>query len=161
MNIDEPECVERELSRLTPAQPDGLLMQRLRCARQKVCAAPRSRSFADEVSRWFAEWWWIPVGATGVLVVGLTLGQGEVGSTTHEPEMAAGYTRKVFTPETVDNYLVDAQDLGIFLDEQQRPYKLVRATWVDEAQFTGDDGTSRMLVTDAREQFIPVALEVY
>lgn len=161
MNIEDPESLERELECLQPVRPDDLLMQRLRSARQQVRVAPRPQSFAEKLSHWLAERWWVPVGATAVLVAGLSLSLLEAGSTSYESGMAAGYVRKVFTPEVVDNYLVDAQDLGVFLDEQQRPYKLVRATWVDEAKFTGDDGASRMLVTDAREQFIPVALEVY
>lgn len=161
MNIDEPESLERELERLSPVQPDEALMQRLRSARQKVRVAPRPQGFGEKVSRWLAEWWWAPVGATAVLAGGLALAPYENWSSRQRSEPAPGQTRKVFTPELVDNYLMDAQDLGVFLDDQQHPFKLVRATWVDETKFKGDDGASRMLMTDAREQFIPVALEVY
>ena len=118
-------------------------------------------AFAERVSRWFAEWWWLPAGATTVVVGGLILSLRAAPSVSTVANLAPQPVRHVYTPEQVDNYLVEARDLGVFVGSDNRPYKLVRATWVDEADYRAADGNSRMLVTDAREQLVPVALEVY
>ena len=163
MNEDDAEIMEQELGRLKPSAPNDALMHRLRSARRQVRAKPvhQDPTFAERVSRWFADWWWLPAGATTIVVGGLILSLRAAPPVSNIANLAPLPIQHVYTPEQVDNYLVEARDLGVFVGSDNRPYKLVRATWVDEADYRADDGNSRMLVTDAREQLVPVALEVY
>jgi len=163
MNDHDSDLLQRELERLQPSAPKAALMQRLRAARLQVRVAvvQRESTLGDRLSRWFAEWWCLPAGATAVAVGGLILSLREAALTSTGPALAAQAVRHTYTPEKVDNYLVEARDLGVFVGSDNQPYKLVRATWVDEANYRGDDGATRMLVTNSREQLIPVALEVY
>ena len=163
MNEDDAEIMEQELGRLKPSAPNDALMHRLRSARRQVRAKPvhQDPTFAERVSRWFADWWWLPAGATTVVVGGLILSLRAAPSISTVANLAPQPVRHVYTPEQVDNYLVEARDLGVFVGSDNRPYKLFRATWVDEADYRADDGNSRMLVTNTREQLVPVALEVY
>ena len=164
MKTDEPSNLGTQLDALKPAAPSEELMRRLRAARTQVRLpmATDEPLLAERLLAWWKEWWWVPSGATAVAAGLLFLSARELTETSQTVlNMPAGAVRRVFVPEQVDNFLVDAQDLGVFVDESSRPFKLFRATWVDTANFRGDDGESRMLVTDSRQTFIPVALQFY
>ncbi len=164
MKTDEPSNLGPQLEELKPAAPSEDLMRRLRAARTQVRLpmATDEPLLAERLRAWWTEWWWVPSGATAVAMGLLFLSVREIPEASQAVlNMPAGVVRRVFVPEQVDNFLVDAQDLGVFLDESSRPFKLVRATWVDAANFRGDDGQSRILVTDSRQTFIPMALEFY
>ena len=163
MNENDADVMEHDLRRLEPSDPNAALMARLRAARRQVRVAvvARESPLGDRLSQWFAEWWWLPAGATAVAVGGLILSLREATSPSGGLGLSAQTVRQTYTPEKIDNYLIEARDLGVFFGSDNQPYKLIRATWVDEANYRGDDGASRMLVTDSREQLVPVALEVY
>ena len=45
--------------------------------------------------------------------------------------------------------------------EPARPFRLVRATWLDDITYAGDDGHSTLRRREPRSEIIPVALETF
>jgi len=70
-------------------------------------------------------------------------------------------TPRVFTAVESRSYLINADDLGVVATAPDRPFRLVRCVWLDDGNYRSNDGRSSMRLANAREQIVPVALEIY
>jgi hypothetical protein len=67
----------------------------------------------------------------------------------------------VFFPVEQKSRLVSLEDLTILDADSAEPTKLVRATWIDDVTYAGDDGHSKIRRRETRAEIIPVALQAY
>jgi len=67
----------------------------------------------------------------------------------------------VFVPVGQTSRLVSLEDLAVIDANSATPTKLVRATWIDDVTYAGDDGHSRIQRRQARAEIIPVTLDTY
>ena len=80
------------------------------------------------------------------------------------PVVAAGPSPadfRVFLPIEQTSTLVEVRDVAVVDREPSRPYRLVRATWLDDITYAGDDGRSTLRRWEPRSEIIPVALEIF
>lgn len=68
---------------------------------------------------------------------------------------------RVFVPVEQTSTLVDVEEIGVIDAEPSQPFRLVRATWVDDVTYAGDDGRSTLRRQEPRAEIIPVALETF
>ena len=80
------------------------------------------------------------------------------------PVVAAGPSPadfRVFLPIEQTSTLVEVREVAVVDREPSRPYRLVRATWLDDITYAGDDGRSTLRRQEPRSEIIPVALETF
>ena len=162
MSDDE---LEQRLQRMPPAPLPNDLMARLIAARPHPAALPPP---LPETGGWL-EFWFGGFGGVAVLAVFGVLSMIVAGyiqkraATPAVPLAAvpAPQPTRIFLPVAENNYLVRADDLGVFARESPNPFRLVRCVWVDDATFHGTDGTSNLRVTRPREQIVPLSLATY
>ena len=68
---------------------------------------------------------------------------------------------RVFLPVAQTSLLVEVREVAVVEREPARPYRLVRATWLDDITYAGDDGRSTLRRREPRSEIIPVALEIF
>jgi len=67
----------------------------------------------------------------------------------------------VFLPIKETSTLVRVEDLAMINAGRAHPIRLVRATWMDEVTYAGDDGHSTLHRRMPRAEIVPVSLETY
>jgi hypothetical protein len=67
----------------------------------------------------------------------------------------------VFVPVKETSTLVGVEDLTVIDPLPAHPVRLVRATWIDDVTYAGDDGHSTIHRQRPRAEIIPIALETY
>ncbi|EDY18914.1 hypothetical protein CfE428DRAFT_3572 [Chthoniobacter flavus Ellin428] len=67
----------------------------------------------------------------------------------------------VYLPIRKTSTLVNVEDLAVIDTEPTHPIRLVRATWIDDVTYAGDDGHSTISHRTPRAQIIPITLETY
>ena len=141
MNTPTPDQeIEELLARLTPAPPDSALMSRLRAAhpaQSKIIRFPR----------------WTPLAAAAGVAFALVL------SRNPKPEVAK--SAPVSTPHRAPiesrQHLMEVTDLGVVSDENRKPVRLVRTTWVDEIIYDSEPVSESRV----RQEILPVSLRTY
>lgn len=68
---------------------------------------------------------------------------------------------RVYIPVHRTSTLVSVEKLDVIESESAQPVRLVRATWIDDITYAGDDGRSTIHHRSPRDQIIPVALTSY
>lgn len=150
--------VESLLGRFGPAAPPADFMERLRAARPVLSpvAAPRR---AKVVAFPF-----LPhlTAAAAAIVAGL--------ATWHFMKPAvdapgpdggvelAGAEVKGMAPQQSTQRLMGVLDMGIARDEQRRPVRLMRATWIDDDIYPHSGGQQPVREARVREEIVPVVL---
>lgn len=138
--------IERRLAALRPAELPADLQTRL--------AAPPP-------ARGKIRWLWVaaPLAAAAVWLLMPAL---------HSPVSAPPQTPAaqpsdfhVYLPIRKTSTLVDVENLGVIDTEPAHPIRLVRATWIDDVIYAGDDGHSTISHRTPRAQIIPITLETY
>ena len=102
----------------------------------------------------------LPLAAAAALALALVL-QREPEPT---PAVAVGPQPsdfRVFLPVEQTSTLVEVRDVAVVDREPARPYRLVRATWLDDITYAGDDGRSTFRRQEPRSEIIPVVLETF
>lgn len=130
--------LEQRLASLRPAELPLELHARL------VAAQPRSKV------RWlFAA---VPLAAAAVWVFVATRPQ---------PLQPQPSDFRVFLPVAQESTLVSVEELGVIEPEPDRPIRLVRATWLDDITYRGDDGHSTLRRQEPRAEIVPIALQTF
>ena len=140
---------EHRLRALRPAEPPRELMRDL------LAAEPP----APEKIRWLHIA--IPLGAAAAALAVIFLLQREPES---EPAIAVDVSPsdlRVFLPVEQTSTLIEVRDVAVIDRDPSRPYRVVRATWLDEITYAGDDGRSTLRRREPRSEIIPVALETF
>jgi hypothetical protein len=155
MNEDDFNDIEARLTRLQPAEPPAVLMERL------LGAQPAN-------TQWVPWAWAAPLAAAATwLILGQLTNHGLPPSTPASQIARADVSTvepsdfRVFIPVSERSHLVGVSDLGIVNAAPTQPVRLIRTTWIDDTTFRGDDGRSLMRRAAPRETIIPVSLEVF
>lgn len=147
MNTEEDE-LERRLLALQPAPLPDVLAQRLQAAR------PMRRAL-----------WLLAVAAVLVLLAILRpTSHPERGSTpalAGHPSPSSLSDVRVYLPIQQTSTLVKVEDYGLLETDPARPIQLMRATWLDDVTYRGDDGVTTLQRQESRNEIIPVALQTY
>ncbi len=67
----------------------------------------------------------------------------------------------VYFPVEQKSRLVSLENLAILDADSAEPTKLMRATWIDDVTYAGDDGHSKFQRQERRAEIIPVSLQAY
>lgn len=140
--------LEQRLRALQPAGPPPELMRDLFAAEPTSPGKIRWLPFA------------IPLGAAAALALAFVLHREPVAA----PMIAAGPQPsdfRVYLPVERTSTLVEMRDVAVVEREPARPYRLVRATWLDDITYAGDDGQSTLRRREPRSEIIRVALETF
>lgn len=144
MNDEE---LERRLCALRPADlPEAL---------QKRLATPPA---IHSKVRWL--WAAAPLAAAAVWLL-LPVAQHPAPPPSLKPKAPQPSDFRVYIPVRRTSTLVSVERLDVIQTESAQPVRLVRATWVDEITYAGDDGHSTIKHRSPRDQIIPVALTSY
>ena len=65
----------------------------------------------------------------------------------------------VYLPVKQTSTLLGVENLAVIDTEPMHPIRLVRATWLDDVTYAGDDGHSTIHHRASRAQIIPIALQ--
>lgn len=68
---------------------------------------------------------------------------------------------RVFLPVEQSSTLVSVENLTVVDEHSTTPIQILRATWVDDTTYAGDDGRSTFQRRETRAEIIPVALETF
>jgi len=68
---------------------------------------------------------------------------------------------RVFLPVSNKSTLVSLEDIAVISPDPAVPVRLMRATWLDDITYRGDDGRSTFRREEPRAEIIPVMLETY
>ena len=136
--------LEERLRALQPAAPPPDFIRSL------LAAAPPSPGKI----RWlrFA----IPLSAAAALALAFGLHREPPPARAAEPS-----DFRVFLPVAQTSTLVEVRDVAVIEREPARPFRLVRATWLDDITYAGDDGRSTLRRREPRTEIIPVVLESF
>lgn len=144
--------IEQRLSRLRPAAlPPGLMGA---CRSARSTAAPVKSSLR----------WWLNGLAAAILISGLIAYSLHRPATPGRPSVAhipVQQMGRVYTPVESLNHLLEVDEVGIVFPEPDRPCRLVRCVWLDDNTYHERTGASTLRMTQSREQFVPVPLEIY
>ena len=137
--------LEQRLTALRPADLPLELQARITRA-QLTPATPRRK----------ARWLYLaaPLAAAAVWLV-LALPSGP--PTPREPQPS---DFRVYLPVEETSTLVEAKDIAFIDTDPARPVRLVRATWLDDITYRGDDGRT-LRRQEPRVEFIPVVLTAF
>ena len=139
--------LEERLRALQPGAPPPDLMRDLLAAEPPSPGKIRWLRFA------------LPLSAAAALALAFVLHRDPA-----QPAVAAGPQPsdfRVFLPIERTSTLVDVREVAVIEREPAHPYRLVRATWVDDITYAGDDGHSTLRRQEPRSEIIPVALETF
>jgi hypothetical protein len=148
------------LTRIRPAAPSAELMQRLLAARPVVIAPPVPQS---KVVRFLPR---LTAAAAVFAIAGAAAwyfrepGQPQVAHTpppAPKPEVALRY----LAPQESRQELLGVRDLGFARDAQNRPVRLMHATWLDDNAYSQGDGTPPVREARVRDEILPVVLTTY
>lgn len=67
---------------------------------------------------------------------------------------------RVFLPVEETSTLVETKDVAFIDADPAQPVRLVRATWLDDITYRGDDGRT-LRRQESRIEFIPVVLNTF
>jgi hypothetical protein len=67
----------------------------------------------------------------------------------------------VFVPVQQTSTLVGLENITVIDTEPAHPIRLVRASWIVDVTYAGDDGHSTIHRREPRSQIIPIALQTY
>lgn len=139
--------LEPRLRALQPAAPPADLLRRL------LAAAPPSPGKI----RWlpFA----LPLSAAAALALAFGLHRAPVPAAPAAPSAARPSDFHVFLPIAHTSTLIEVRDVALIDREPARPYRLVRATWLDDTTYAGDDGHSKLRRREPRSELLHIALE--
>ena len=140
--------LEHRLRAVQPATPPPELMRALLAAEPPSPGKIRWVRFA------------LPLSAAAALALAFVLHH----ESEAPPAVAAGPQPsdfRVFLPIEQTSTLVEVRDVAVIDREPARPYRLVRATWLDDITYAGDDGRSTFRRREPRSEIIPVALETF
>ena len=140
--------LEDRLRALQPAAPPPELMRELLAAEPPGPGKIHWLKFA------------IPLGVAAALALAFVLQREPKAA----PEVAAGPQPsdfRVFLPIERTSTLLEVRDVAVIDREPSRPYRVVRATWLDDITYAGDDGHSTLRRQEPRSEIIPVALEIF
>ena len=138
--------LEQRLRALRPATPPPDLMRDLLAAEPQSPGKIRWLQFA------------LPLGTAAALALVFVLHREPLPA----PAVAHGAKPsdfRVFLPVEQISTLVEVRDVAVIEREPARPFRLVRATWLDDITYAGDDGRSTLRRRETRAEIIPVALE--
>ena len=146
MNDDD---LEQRLRGLQPAEPPRALLREL------LAAEPGKIHWLK-----FA----LPFAAAAAIALGFLI-RPDRDSTGHPaPALAAALSPsdfRVFIPIERTSTLLEVRDVAVIDREPTRPVRVVRATWLDDVIYAGDDGRSQFRRQEPRSEIIPVALETF
>lgn len=77
-----------------------------------------------------------------------------------EPQPQPGDFR-VFLPVAQESTLLSVEELGVIEPEPDQPIRLIRATWLDDITYRGDDGHSTLRRQEPRAEIVPIALQTF
>ena len=139
------------------------LEQRLAALRPaELPAEMQARLTAPPVACGKIRWLWVvaPLAAAACWFLLLTLERPPVPERKSAPgPQPSDY--HVFLPIKQTSTLVRVEDLAVIDAERVHPIRLVRATWIDDVTYAGDDGHSTLRRQEPRAEIIPIALETY
>ena len=140
--------LEKRLAALRPADlPPGL----------------QARLAAPPVARGKIRWLWaaaLPL-ATAAVWLFMPAVQPPAPLPTPEPPAAQLPDLRVYLPIRQTSTLVSVENLAVIDAGPANPIRVVRATWIDDVTYAGDDGHSTIRHRAPRSQIIPVALTAY
>lgn len=144
------EDLEQRLAAMPPAELPPALQTRL------LAAGPAPRSKV----RWL--FFGAPLAAAAVWMVFVLFHQPPASPSTivkieRTPQPA---DFRVFLPVEETSTLVEAQDVAVIDADPAQPVRLVRATWLDDITYRGDDGRT-LRRQESRVEFIPVVLNTF
>ena len=144
------------LNGLRPAAPSADLMQRLMAARP-ASQPPQSKSKVIS---------FLPLLARAAVVATLA-GTAtwylmadkapQANPTTHPVAAAAAESG----PQQSLQRLLGMRDLGFARDAQQRPVRLMHATWLDDSTYVPSNGAPPVREARVRDEIVPVVLNTY
>ena len=138
--------IEQRLAALRPADLPPALQARL--------AAP-------PVAPGKIRWLWaatVPLAAAAVFLL-MPAVQHPVPLPGHPAHVAQPSDFHVYLPIKQTSTLVGVEDLAVIDTEPAHPIRLVRATWLDDVTYAGDDGHSTIHHRAPRAQIIPITLQ--
>jgi len=147
--------IEQRLAALRPVAFPPELQARLA---EPPAAQLAARSTARGKIRWL--WALAPLSAAALWLLAPALER----PARHAPPSARAPQPSdfhVFLPVQETSTLVGVEDLTVLDTEPEHPIRLVRATWIDDVTYAGDDGRSTIHHRQPRAQIIPISLEVY
>jgi hypothetical protein len=68
---------------------------------------------------------------------------------------------RVFLPIAQESTLLGVEELAVIEPQPAQPIRLVRARWLDDITYRGDDGHSTLRRQESRAEIIPISLEVF
>lgn len=142
--------LEQRLRALRPAAPPPDLMRDLLAAESPAPGKIRWLHFA------------LPLSAAAAIALGFFMKPERASKTA--PNVAASASPsdfRVFLPIEQTSTLVEVREVAVIDRAPTRPYRLVRATWLDDITYAGDDGRSTFRRQEPRSEIIPVALEIF
>ncbi|MES2660391.1 MAG: hypothetical protein V4689_17335 [Verrucomicrobiota bacterium] len=145
--------LEKLLGRMKPSAPDALLMERLRAARPAAAKTSRVTSFPR----------WIPLAAAACLagVLGLTHLPRKTPIKTAASAPTANIPAPPLVPLESSEHLMGVTDFGIVHDSNDRPVRLIAATWLDETTYASSSKDSPVTRSRVRQEILPVSIPIY
>lgn len=139
--IPPEDDIEALLARIAPAPPPAALMERLRKARPRK--GRRLLRFA------------VPLAAAAGLALAWLGPQPDAMRHPVDGEIPARQ------PIGSVQHLMEVSDLGVVLDQDRRPVRLIRTRWIDEILYAPSGGGEPVKEGRLREEVLPVSLPVY
>ena len=146
MSDDE---LEEHLRALQPAEPPPALLRELHAAEPGKI---HRLKFA------------LPFAAAAAIALGFLIRPDRDSIGIPAPALATALSPsdfRVFIPIERTSTLLEVRDVAVIDREPTRPVRVVRATWLDEVIYAGDDGRSQFRRQEPRSEIIPVALETF
>jgi len=161
---NEPEfdpTLESELRQIRPAKMDEALLERISHTAANSSSHPQTSTLRSH--RWL---WLIPITATAVIVLALTLSPQKPDD--QPDKTAAKSSNKPTKEETIElfpvsrnNQIVEAINEGIIHIEGRQPYRSVRMQVVDSYQWAQPNGVTRVQYQVPREERLLVPATIY
>ena len=137
------------------------LEQRLAALRPaELPAELQARLATPPPARGKIRWLWaaaLPLAAAAVWLL-MPAAQVATPPPTHRAPAPQAADYHVYLPIQKTTTLVGVENLAVIDSEPAHPIRLVRATWIDDVTYAGDDGHSTIHRREPRAQIIPVAL---
>ena len=140
------------------------LEQRLAALRPAdVPAALQARLAAPPVARGKIRWLWAATVPLAVAAVWLFMPAVEPPAPLPAPKASAPQPSDfhVFVPVKHTSTLIALENVTVIDTEPEHPVRMVRATWIDDVTYAGDDGHSTIHRREPRAQIIPITLQAY
>jgi len=152
--LDPLSEIENRLQKLTPAQLPSGLGSRLKSA------DPSARKITGQ------PWIWLSLAAAASIAIAAAWivrshRANSAPDLAAQPSLLTPDEIRIYTPISSRNLLLDAREIGVIQPHNSPPVRLVHCLWIDDSTYRADQGNDHLEVTQAREQIIPVALEIY